>query len=193
MAASMLRRLCCSCLWPRVEDDSTVIPTETTHLIPEAAGFSSYACHCLPDSKAVDRRKLQDRMSTIVRTMEGKMVNVGARAPESSSSLLHPQDRGRLPSPLEPQRTVLSPPSGSNGIARNRYSSPSGSRSSSRRRTDPTDPNIIHAQPAADRIKPPPEPVVRGGTPAMLAVPTPVSRGKDDPSAMSIAFSWGDT
>ncbi|KAF7360951.1 hypothetical protein MSAN_01125200 [Mycena sanguinolenta] len=227
MASSILSMLFCSCFRSRVEDDPTVIPTETTHLIgPESAGFSSTS---LADTITVDRQKLHDRMSTIVRSKEGKMVNVSARVPftihsasesASSSAPASPPSASGLVSPKTPTSPTLPQPSASRGQvltltparmrlrADSRYSSPSGSRSSSRRRTDHSDRNSSHANSVAGRGKQMPliptqwfgdtesESSAAGVEEAkspVLAIPSPIGRGKDDPNAMDIAFSWSDT
>ncbi|KAJ6453968.1 hypothetical protein C8R45DRAFT_1223007 [Mycena sanguinolenta] len=233
MTASILSLLFCSCLRPRVEDDPTVIPTETTHLMgPESARFSSTN---LADSITVDRQKLHARMSTIVRSKEGKMVNVSARvpftihsAPEStnSSAPASPPSASRLASPTTPTTPTLPEPSASNGHrgqvltltparmrlrADSRYSSPSGSRSSSRRRTDFSDRNSSYAHSLAGRGKQTPaipsqwlvdtesefsaagDAGQEEATSPVQPIPRPISKSTDDPNAISIAFSWGDT
>ncbi|KAF7334679.1 hypothetical protein MVEN_02298500 [Mycena venus] len=226
----MLHSLFCCCARPRVEDDPTVIPTETTHLISGAAGLPSPH---LPETMAIDRQRLQERMGTIVRSKEGKMVNVNARTPfilhsasEGSSSTAPASptaEDNNLSAPPTPTLSVLPPPSALNASnphvvtmtparlrlrADSRYSSPSGSRSSSRRRADigyTTSP-----QSAVDRGKPglisaqffddtgsESSETMRTDTVKSsvngVTIPNPVNGSKDDTNPMSIAFSWSDT
>ncbi|KAJ6464825.1 hypothetical protein C8R45DRAFT_1107076 [Mycena sanguinolenta] len=75
----MFRLLFCCCARPGAEADATVIPTETTHLITGVAGFPSPG---LPETITTNQfQHMQDKMGTIVRSTEGKMVNVSARTP----------------------------------------------------------------------------------------------------------------
>ncbi|KAF8192875.1 hypothetical protein K438DRAFT_2017989 [Mycena galopus ATCC 62051] len=207
-----------------------VIPTETTHLISDAAGLSSAG---LPDTRAVDRQKLRDRMGTIVRLKEGKMVNVNARVPfilhsttESSSSTT--TSEAHLSAPPTPELTsnfssaldsthhpqvLTMTPARMRLRADSRYSSPSGSRSSSRRRTDPVDRHNMYTQHGTERGKQTPsipsqwlgetESEASGMADAgaeepesptsRVAIASPTSMDRDDSNAMSIAFSWSDT
>ncbi|KAJ7759600.1 hypothetical protein B0H16DRAFT_1533875 [Mycena metata] len=159
MPASILQLLCC-CIRPEVspEDDPTVIPTETTHLIPNSAGLSSRR---LPGAMIVDHQKLNDRMSIIVRAKEGKMVNVSARLPftlQSATANSPLSSNGLSSSPTASTSTAPTAPAPQTSAgsliasrrppvltmtparsrlhAESRYSSPSGSRSSSRRRPE---------------------------------------------------------
>ncbi|KAJ7759567.1 hypothetical protein B0H16DRAFT_1720359 [Mycena metata] len=163
MPASILQLLCCCCIHPEVspENDPTVIPTETTYLIPNSAGLSSPR---LPGAMIVDHQKLNDRMGIIVRAKEGKMVNVSARLPftlQSATASSPPSSTGLSSSPTTPTSTAANAPApqisaGSLTASRrppvltmtparsrlhaeSRYSSPSGSRSSSRRRPELSD------------------------------------------------------
>ncbi|KAJ7016096.1 hypothetical protein C8F04DRAFT_584071 [Mycena alexandri] len=165
MPTSILQFLCYCCLRPEVsrEDDPTVIPTETTHLIPNSAGLSSPS---LPEAMIVDHQKLNDRMGLIVRAKEGKMVNVSVRLPfmlQSATGNSPPSSNGLSSSPTTPTSTATAPAApapqtsaGSSAVSRrplvltmtparsrlyaeSRYSSPSGSRSSSRRRPELSD------------------------------------------------------
>ncbi|KAJ6521706.1 hypothetical protein B0H19DRAFT_1277635 [Mycena capillaripes] len=230
----MFRLLFSCCIRPRDEDDPTVIPTETTHLISPSAGLSSPG---LPEAIAVDHQKLHDRMGTIVRSKEGKMVNVGARTPFTLQSA--PAESASAPpsSPTTPTSSANPPlpgtlvgrrppvltmtPARARLHADSRYSSPTGSRSSSRRRagTDHSDRYTAYVHSPAERTKQLPVPnewfgetesessfsvsVGEAGpeeaTSPLSGVPiaTPVSNGKreedNDASTMAIAFSWGDT
>ncbi|KAJ7889873.1 hypothetical protein B0H14DRAFT_2691143 [Mycena olivaceomarginata] len=226
------------CLRPPVEDDPTVIPTETTHLISPGTGLSSPG---VPETSAVDHQKYQDRMGTIVRSKEGKMVNVSARAPfilRSASGGSASTPPASLPSagissssPPTPTASVAPPPIAPSISRRppvltmtpavvrlyadSRYSSPTGSRSSSRRRTDSSDKYVAYGNSSAERRKQSgpipsewlsetesessltaqhiPEEPENG---VAIASPISISGGNDDtdtdPKAMSIAFSWGD-
>ncbi|KAJ7249806.1 hypothetical protein B0H12DRAFT_691238 [Mycena haematopus] len=104
MTSSMFRLLFC-CVRRPVETDPTVIPTETTHLI-SAVGFPSPG---LTETLAVDPQlqHLQDRMGTIVRSTEAKMVNVSARAP----FILQSTPGGIAGSPPSAARSSSSPTS----------------------------------------------------------------------------------
>ncbi|KAK7053585.1 hypothetical protein R3P38DRAFT_3576552 [Favolaschia claudopus] len=156
---------CCRVRDSVEEDDRTVMPTETTHLISPVPGIPSPG---LAETSAVDHQKLQDRMGTIVRTKEGKMVNLTVRTPfilqtaatpppsneagpsalpapapsfsteaAAASSSDSPTTPTTLnPTPLDRRRlaVVTMTPAGARLRAESRYSSPSASRSSSRRR-----------------------------------------------------------
>ncbi|KAJ7898570.1 hypothetical protein B0H14DRAFT_173960 [Mycena olivaceomarginata] len=236
---SILAPLFSCCLRPRVEDDHTVIPTETTNLISHASRHSSNG---LVDTTAVDRQKLHDRMGIIVRSKEGKMVNVNLRTPFIlGSAPASPPSTGRsspLPSPLPPASSESASTSSHatvpNGTrtpipqiltmtparmrlrADSRYSSPSGSRSSSLRRPDTADrsPTVAQFQlrPTTPLERPPPRvpnpssegigerevelesPASQLGEAVAIAVGSPVRRDEASGDAGDgIAFSWGDT
>ncbi|KAJ7636182.1 hypothetical protein FB45DRAFT_906059 [Roridomyces roridus] len=184
----MLRALFCCCASAAAADDAAqVIPDETTHLIPKVSSPT-------PDSLSVfDHQQLQDRMSTIVRAKQGKMVNVAARtpftvqtAPPTPSAVPDSDPSGdtNTLSPTETRRPQVltmtpAPSRGSLSLNLSRYSSPNPSRSSSRRRP---------ASESSDRAE-----TVRGtGPPPPLSTESvPVKRtalAEDD-----IAFSWSDT
>ncbi|KAJ7896516.1 hypothetical protein B0H13DRAFT_2034083 [Mycena leptocephala] len=228
MPASMFHQLFYCCLCPRDEDDPTVIPTETTHLISPTAGLSSPG---LPEATAVDHQKLHDRMGSIVRSKEGKMVNVSARTPFTlqsaggSTSAPPFSSSPPTPTPQAPGDTVgrrppvlTMTPARARLHADSRYSSPTGSRSSSRRRTgtDPTERDRYTSYfPYSERGKQATPSEWFGDTesesshshagdagpeelksPARIGSPVPIrSKDEDDGHAntMSIAFSWGDT
>ncbi|KAJ7450681.1 hypothetical protein B0H11DRAFT_318406 [Mycena galericulata] len=156
MPTSMFQSLfsCCIRSHRSADDDLTIIPDETTHLLPSSTGIPSPG---LPDTTVVDQQNLNDRLGTIVRAKEGKMVNVGSRTPFTvvQVSMSPPPSSTTPPSP-----NVTAPPSNhagsSNGVNRHppvhtmapargasrhlytdsRYSSPNTSRSSSRRRPE---------------------------------------------------------
>ncbi|KAJ7493950.1 hypothetical protein FB451DRAFT_1491511 [Mycena latifolia] len=147
----MLRALFPCCLRPAdTDDDYTVIPNETARLLPapEADLLPSYSA-----GPPMDTQKLNDRMGTIVRAKEGKMVNVSARtpfvmqrAPSPSSFASTPPDPPTPgPESAPAARTSRRPPvltitparASLYAEGRSRYSSPAGSRSPSRRRPDP--------------------------------------------------------
>ncbi|KAJ7149579.1 hypothetical protein C8R46DRAFT_1125570 [Mycena filopes] len=234
MPPSIFHLLCC-CLRPELapEDDPTVIPTETSHLLASSA-LSSPG---LPEATAVDHQEFHDRMGTIVRSKEGKMVNLNARVPftlqtvpptsnvvssesEPSSSLPTPTSTGppaadaeAAPSRHPPVLTMT--PARSRLYAESRYSSPSGSRSSSRRRPELSNRHTYHASgsgPASaiegsgagrarqgsfvetSASESEPESALeseRRNLPAGVGI---ASNAKSDENpAMSIAFSWSDT
>ncbi|KAJ6474051.1 hypothetical protein C8R47DRAFT_1144619 [Mycena vitilis] len=227
MPTSMFHLLFCSCARPRDEEDLTVIPTETTHLLSTALSSPG-----LPEATAVDHQKLQDRMGSIVRSKEGKMVNVSARTPFTLQSAPAPLGMGALSqeassdtdsatsSAHAPARTayvsrrppvLTMTPAHARLHADSRYSSPTGSRSSSRRRTDPGSYGGYggYAHSAAARVpsdwfgdsgsesasiktgdeEPTPTPHASGPR-----SPSPIPVIKDeDKNTMSIAFSWGET
>ncbi|KAF7332901.1 hypothetical protein MVEN_02395600 [Mycena venus] len=172
----MFHLLFCCCARPPVEDDPTVIPTETTHLISPGTGLSSSD---FPETIAVDHQKLQDRMGTIVRSKEGKMVNISARAPfilrsaaGGSSGTAASSPSAGFSSPPTPTSSapltstapttsrhppvLIMTPARARLQADSRYSSPSGSRSSSRRRTDSSDrytASYLHSSTSVEREK----------------------------------------
>ncbi|KAJ7175003.1 hypothetical protein C8R43DRAFT_975688 [Mycena crocata] len=88
MSSSFLARLFCCCyIRPRTnrtDVESAVIPNETSRLIDP------------PSSPApqitVDHQKLNDKLGTIVRAKEGKMVSVNARAPFTLHSAYNGED-----------------------------------------------------------------------------------------------------
>ncbi|KAJ7166969.1 hypothetical protein C8R46DRAFT_1272102 [Mycena filopes] len=72
--SSLLTQLFCCCLRPRpapLDVESTVIPNEHSRLLEPPASPAS----------VVDHQSLSDRLGTIVRAKEGKMVSVSARTP----------------------------------------------------------------------------------------------------------------
>ncbi|KAJ7208542.1 hypothetical protein GGX14DRAFT_453875 [Mycena pura] len=71
----MFRSLFCCCTRSRRFAHDDVIPDENTHLIPPVNSSR------FPVALNVDHRMLRDKLSTIVRSKERKMVNVGARTP----------------------------------------------------------------------------------------------------------------
>ncbi|KAJ7636462.1 hypothetical protein FB45DRAFT_906652 [Roridomyces roridus] len=184
----MLRTLFCCCASAAAADDVSVIPDETTHLIPKVSSLT-------PDSLSVlDHQKLQDRMSTIVRAKQGKMVNVAARtpftvqtAPPTPSAVPDPDPAGdtNTLSPTEtrrPQVLTMTPAAsrGSWSLNPSRYSSPNPSRSSSRKR--PASESSDRAERTRSEAQPPPP---------LSTESVPVKRtalAEDD-----IAFSWSDT
>ncbi|KAJ7898578.1 hypothetical protein B0H14DRAFT_2674824 [Mycena olivaceomarginata] len=233
---SLLGVMFSCCLRPRVDDDPTVMPTETTTLISHHSGHSSTG---FVDTTAMNRQRLHDRMLTIVRAKEGKMVNVNLRAPFILGTA-PPSPPSQSPSsPALPVTSDSAPPSPSapapNGNhahiphiltmtpARMRlragsgYSSPSGSRSSSRRRIDSADrspvPSHLQLHPAPERPPRGPNPssdwfgdtdaatesesdshASRLGDAVAIAIRSPVRKDEDMVNAGNgIAFSWGDT
>ncbi|KAF8183319.1 hypothetical protein K438DRAFT_2164472 [Mycena galopus ATCC 62051] len=168
MASSMFRLLFCCCFRPSVEDDPTVIPTETTHLISGIAIPSPG----LAETIVVDQQfqHLQDRLGTIVRSTEGKMVNVSVRAPfilqsapagksraplaPAASSPTH--EESALPPPTAPTLSInTGPPVFTMTPAcvrfQSRYSTPTVSRSSSCRRTSSSDRHTFYAHSSGER------------------------------------------
>ncbi|KAJ7746181.1 hypothetical protein DFH07DRAFT_832963 [Mycena maculata] len=227
MSIAMLRLLFPCCIRsPKHADDSTVIPTETSHLI-SASALSSPG---LPETITVDHQKLNDRLGTIVRAKEGKMVNLSLRSPftlqsvggstptsptaESSpaTTATVTSQPAPLPAPIASRRppVLTMTPARSrasfNLYADSRSSSPAGSRSSSRRRTDPVERDRY-------RYSAPPSAFEEGKakrkasewfgeTESELSVaepddeppvsaPVTIVRPKEDSD--SITFSWSDT
>ncbi|KAJ7120047.1 hypothetical protein C8R44DRAFT_877522 [Mycena epipterygia] len=234
---------CCIRSGAPADDDPTVIPTETSHLIPASGGLSSPG---LPETITVDHQKLNDRLGTIVRAKEGKMVNVSSRSPftlqnaEASTSSPASPTSAYFPLPTtmtSPTQAPVPPISTSSPLASrrppvltmtparskaslnlcgdSRYSSPSGSRSSSRRRPDPSDrytycgPSSAvveggrvkgrKASTASDWFGETESESSCGERPAGEAEPPnsglPIVTTKEDlhVNTQSIAFSWGDT
>ncbi|KAJ7759587.1 hypothetical protein B0H16DRAFT_594916 [Mycena metata] len=235
MPASILQLLCCCCIHPEVspENDPTVIPTETTYLIPNSAGLSSPR---LPGAMIVDHQKLNDRMSIIVRAKEGKMVNVSTRLPFTLQSATASSPPGLSSSPTTPTSTaanapapqisagsltasrrppvLMMTPARSRLHAEGRYSSPSGSRSSSRRRPEsdrytypytPSGPtSAVEGGPARGKqaslgsewigeteSESSPQPESQAQTARGVAIAKMEENA--DANTMSIAFSWSDT
>ncbi|KAJ7098460.1 hypothetical protein C8R43DRAFT_251448 [Mycena crocata] len=242
MPTSMFHTLFSCCIRSRSAsvDDNTVIPNETTHLIPASEDLSSPG---LPDTIAVDHQKLNDRMSNIVRRQEGKMVNVSSRTPFTLQTAVD-RTPGSEAAPISPDvlspltptssmfpqppstpsaATLLSrrPPvltmtparsrAGLNLYADSRYSSPSGSRSSSRRRTDSDryiysgPPSVIDGRQAKPKHPIPSDwlldtdsdsPSVQTHSPlSAMQIPSPSTPKEEppiDPNVQSIAFSWSD-
>ncbi|KAJ6630480.1 hypothetical protein B0H10DRAFT_1984688 [Mycena sp. CBHHK59/15] len=236
MSSSLFARLFSCCIRSRTPDDeSTVIPNETSRLIPASAGPSSPG---LPDAIVVDHQKLNDKLGTIVRSKEGKMVNVSSRAPftlhsastpVSPTSLTFPAP-GSSATPTSPAPRVVTvlpsrrPPiltmtparsqASLNLYADSRYSSPSASRSSSRRRPEPATPaacptsaapsdlsrgkgsanewfaeseSELSADAGSSELEPPPPPAPG------VAIMSPAALPAAEPgNANAIAFSWGD-
>ncbi|CAA7263014.1 unnamed protein product [Cyclocybe aegerita] len=76
--AGVFERIFGCCLSRKRSQILNVQPDERTHLIPalnEPVGSS------LPSVYVVDHERMKERLSTIVRSKEGKMVNVAARLP----------------------------------------------------------------------------------------------------------------
>ncbi|KAK7018331.1 hypothetical protein R3P38DRAFT_3360108 [Favolaschia claudopus] len=189
MPASMFHLLfACSCFRSRglSKDNHTVIPTESTHLISETANGDRSTSY--QSTAAGDRQRLHERMDSIVRSKEGKMVNVNAHAPfilrhangeGHTANHIHSNSAGPS-SPISPTSPLPSPtlhesdytnhhphvvtmtPARMRLRADSRFSSRSGSRSSSLRRYDPSDRLLFnnHAGFAAERVRhtPPPPP-----------------------------------
>ncbi|KAJ7692235.1 hypothetical protein B0H17DRAFT_1200574 [Mycena rosella] len=237
----MLRLLFPCCIRP-VDDDYTVIPNENSHLI---SGSGSIPSPGLPDTMTVDHRKLNDRLGTIVRSKEGKMVNLGSRTPftmhsagDGTSSPASPTSA--VPPTAETFTSVLAGsgtiPASVAGVARrplvltmtparsratlhadSRYSSPSGSRSSSRPRSEPADRSTYHepssdggsgqarkkkTSTASEWLGDSESESTRGGTAEEDKAPTravtiasPLGKQATaaDKNTQSIAFSWSDT
>ncbi|KAJ7692940.1 hypothetical protein B0H17DRAFT_1330682 [Mycena rosella] len=239
----MLRLLFPCCIRP-IEDEFTIIPDETSYLLPASVGLPS------PDPSdtiTVDHQKLNDRLSTIVRAKEGKMVNVISRTPftlhivqdstsssDSRTAPLTPTSPTTATGPVLPvspassdvvvsrRPTVLTmTPARSRATmslyADSRYSSPSASRSSSRRRPDPAD-RYMYAAPSSDRGSVrrkgkqastssewfgetesdttgdrTPDEVQPPAPGVMIASPVSRKNGPRDVNVQSIAFSWSDT
>ncbi|KAJ7435784.1 hypothetical protein B0H11DRAFT_2295291 [Mycena galericulata] len=156
MLTSMLQSLfsCCIRSHRSADDDLTIIPDETTHLLPSSTGIPSPG---LPDTIVVDQQNLNDRLGTIVRAKEGKMVNVGSRTPFTvvqvstsppTSSTAPPSPNVTAPPPNHPGSSngasrrppvhTMTPARGANRhlYTDSRYPSPNASRSSSRRRPE---------------------------------------------------------
>ncbi|KAJ7442889.1 hypothetical protein FB451DRAFT_1296759 [Mycena latifolia] len=145
---------CCPCLRPaKVDDDYTVIPNEAARLLSTSPGLPAYSAGS-PEALAVDTQKLNERLGTIVRAKGAKMVNVSARtpfvmyrapcAPLSASNFAStppdPPSPGyeSAPAPRTSRRppVLTMTPARASLYAESRYSSPAGSRSSSRRRPE---------------------------------------------------------
>ncbi|KAJ7469447.1 hypothetical protein FB451DRAFT_354427 [Mycena latifolia] len=238
----MLRLLsaCCPCLRPAeagTEDDNTVIPNETSRLIPAPPGLVAYSAG-ERGALAVDTQKLNERLGTIVRAKEGKMVNVSARAPFVMHRAPSVSSASAPPSPTAPGVEVASAPAPRTSrrppvltmtparaslYAESRYSSPSGSRSSSRRRPDTTYAYGVRAKQASaasgsewfgesapesemdveesavapsDSAAAAPEEVIVPAAPLPIAAVRAEgegARGKAEARGFGIAFSWSDT
>ncbi|TFK44032.1 hypothetical protein BDQ12DRAFT_672274 [Crucibulum laeve] len=76
MAAILSRVFACCLQRKRTQKSET--PDEHTHLIPASTEPTSPP---LPNVVVVDQQKFNERLNTIVRSKEGKMVNVNARLP----------------------------------------------------------------------------------------------------------------
>ncbi|KAJ7728523.1 hypothetical protein B0H16DRAFT_1588898 [Mycena metata] len=128
--SSLFAQLFCCCVRPRadpIDAESTVIPNEHSRLLDP------------PSSPAivVDHQKLSDRLGTIVRAKEGKMVSVSARTPftlHDAEQLPSASTANRRPPILTmtPARSQGSLNLHSNSNSRSPHSSRSGSRASSR-------------------------------------------------------------
>ncbi|KAF9793258.1 hypothetical protein BJ322DRAFT_116065 [Thelephora terrestris] len=76
MASLFTRALHCCCLCPRSR--SPAFDDESSRLIPPESDVPSYT---QPQPIVIDHQKLKERLGAIVRTKEGKMLNVGASSP----------------------------------------------------------------------------------------------------------------
>ncbi|KAJ7195664.1 hypothetical protein GGX14DRAFT_575452 [Mycena pura] len=167
----LLARLsCCGKRARRAPDDADYPPNETTHLIQASDELCvlSIAVLSFPATAtmAMDHQLLADRLGTIVRSKESKMVNLGARTPftlrraEAGAAaafdhapplpphvgLLLPDSCTRPPPsspttaappahapPEGPAVLTLTPARGARRLPVSRYTTPTGSRASSRR------------------------------------------------------------
>ncbi|KAJ7676868.1 hypothetical protein DFH06DRAFT_1169203 [Mycena polygramma] len=139
-------------------DNSTVIPSESSRLLRQTGTGSS-----LP-VLVVDRQNLQDKLGSIVRAKERKMVNVGARTPfriqtsiptSASAELIMtnstPDDNLTPRRPMvgnRPPVLTLTSASSQGSIhrySRSQHSSSGGSRSSSRDLERPLKPSSSSA------------------------------------------------
>ncbi|KAF8193927.1 hypothetical protein K438DRAFT_827642 [Mycena galopus ATCC 62051] len=141
MFAFLAQLLCCGARPRATPSDvqSTVIPNEHSRLLDEAESSHRPAI-------VVDHQKLSDRLGTIVRAKEGKMVSVSARTPftlrdaepVSSVSASNPDIGGSRVNISRRPPVLTMTPTRSHGSLRlhsdsqSRHSSRSGSRSSSR-------------------------------------------------------------
>ncbi|KAJ7509479.1 hypothetical protein B0H11DRAFT_2421420 [Mycena galericulata] len=91
--SSLLARLFCCCLVrprrPVLDVESAVIPNETSRLIEPPSSARKLTGDSSP-ATVVDHQTLSDRLGTIVRAKEGKMVNVSARTPFTLHSTASP-------------------------------------------------------------------------------------------------------
>ncbi|KAJ6512306.1 hypothetical protein DFH09DRAFT_1333454 [Mycena vulgaris] len=126
------------CIRP-LDDDSAdqVIPNETSRLIPASAQLPPPG----PPEMTVDHQKLNDRLSTIVRAKEGKMVNVISRTPFTLRSV---HDNTSSPaSPISPGPTSPSTPASTSAALPEAPVIPASSTLGSRR------PTVLTMTPAA--------------------------------------------
>ncbi|KAJ7661068.1 hypothetical protein B0H17DRAFT_1094609 [Mycena rosella] len=214
MSFSFLARLLCCCSGPRtpahdVESTGQVIPNETTRLLDPPSS---------PAPIAVDHQKLSDKLGSIVRAKEGKMVSVSARAPFMIHSA-HDSEEENLPSTshMAPTHTannatisrrppvLTMTPARSQGSlnlysdSRSQLSSPAGSRSSSRRRPELRSNSVqshsSNSAPVSARGKSvgwlaesSSERSVEEEPPSLIPIANPPAAGPSDPHA--ITFSW---
>jgi len=75
---SLFSQLCCCFQREPLIDIRVEPPDEQSHLIPATSESTSAT---MDEGLVIDHRKLKERMSSIVRSKEGKMVNVNARLP----------------------------------------------------------------------------------------------------------------
>jgi len=76
MPSLFTKALCCCCL--RTRSKSPAPDDDRSRLIPPESEVPSYA---QPQPIAIDHQNLKERLGAIVRTKEGKMLNVGASSP----------------------------------------------------------------------------------------------------------------
>ncbi|KAF7369864.1 hypothetical protein MSAN_00615400 [Mycena sanguinolenta] len=133
---SLIAQLLCCGVRPRAaspDAQSTVIPTERSHLLEDSQSFHRPVI-------VVDHQKLSDKLSTIVRTKEGKMVSVSARTPFTLHDAVASNANaggGRVNVSRRPPVLTMTPARSHGSLnlysdSRSRHSSRSGSRSSSR-------------------------------------------------------------
>ncbi|KIM38693.1 hypothetical protein M413DRAFT_240537 [Hebeloma cylindrosporum] len=87
MASSFLKSICCG-FW-QTESESEPVYDETSRLIPEEPATDVSTVHL------VDRQRLHERLSRIVRAKEGKMVNVASRIPFNIHNRVIPQEKSQ--------------------------------------------------------------------------------------------------
>ncbi|KAJ6494265.1 hypothetical protein C8R45DRAFT_987767 [Mycena sanguinolenta] len=130
---SLIAQLLCCGVRPRAASpdvQSTVIPTERSHLLDDSQS----------PAIVVDHQKLSDKLGTIVRAKEGKMVSVSARTPFTLHDAEPPNlnDGGSRVNVSRRPPVLTMTPARSHGSlnlysdSRSRHSSRSCSRSSSR-------------------------------------------------------------
>ncbi|KAJ7247109.1 hypothetical protein C8J57DRAFT_1360009 [Mycena rebaudengoi] len=227
-------------------DTEQIIPNETSRLLPASAGPSSFVKHpvCtrsshsdinsspgLPDAVVVDHQKLQDRLGTIVRSKEGAEGSADTPisptspsfpvAPTASSSTTTPRTSDNVVPSRRPPILTMTPAKSQMSLNFSRFSSPSGSRSSSRRRQESNSSGSRHRYSAADSaVDSVAEPAQRKDKASSAwfgesesetsadaeeaeeppspapgrVVSSPIAAPKEQNThAESIAFSWGDT